>query len=285
VFANGGYRVDSYFIDRIEDALGRTVYQATPKVVCEHCDAGAPPTPALALTPTATVAAGTGGNPGLGITNPPAATSMTPGAMPISAAAPLPPATAPPAAPPDANHAPLALDPPLLPGDRIAPRVLSAQNAWLMDDMMADVIRRGTGIRAWLALRRSDISGKTGTTNEARDTWFNGFNRNIITSVWVGFDDERPLGEGEEGSRTAVPIWTSFMREALRGQPDRPRPMPAGLVTERISKRTGLLAGYNDADAMYETFMDGSLPPAASSGITPSAAVPQSGGSSAEPLF
>jgi penicillin-binding protein 1A len=163
--------------------------------------------------------------------------------------------------------------------------MVSAQNVWLMDDMMADVIRRGTGIRAWLALRRSDISGKTGTTNEARDTWFNGFDRNIITTVWVGFDDERPLGEGEEGSRTAVPIWTSFMREALRGQPDRPRPVPTGLVTERISKRTGMLAGNNDTDAMYETFMEGSLPPAASSGITPPAAVPQSGGSSTEPLF
>lgn len=283
VFANGGYRIDSYFIDRIEDASGRTVYQATPKVVCEHCDAGAPPqAPAATLTPTANVA-GSGPTPGVGAPNPPAASPA--GAMPIPAPAPLAAGAAPPQAPPDADHAPFALDPPLLPGERIAPRVESVQNVWLMDDMMADVIRRGTGIRAWLALRRSDISGKTGTTNEARDTWFNGFNRNIITTVWVGFDDERPLGEGEEGSRTAVPIWTSFMREALRGQPDRPRPMPAGLVTERISKRTGLLAGNNDADAMYETFMDGSLPPAASSGIAPPAAVPQSGGSSAEPLF
>jgi penicillin-binding protein 1A len=285
VFANGGYRVDSYFIDRIEDATGRTVYQARPKVVCDHCDAGATaPTPAATLTPTASLA----GGPSAPQTAGASATASTPpgsGVMPIPPAAQPPADAALPTAPPDADHAPLTLDPPLLPGSRIAPRVVSAQNVWLMDDMMADVIRRGTGIRAWLALRRSDISGKTGTTNEARDTWFNGFDRNIITTVWVGFDDERPLGEGEEGSRTAVPIWTSFMREALRGQPDRPRPMPAGLVTERISKRTGLLAGNNDADAMYETFMDASLPPAASSGIAPPAAVPQNGGSSTEPLF
>ena len=81
--------------------------------------------------------------------------------------------------------------------------------------------------------------------------------------VWVGFDQERPLGEGEEGSRTAVPIWINFMREALRGQPDRPRPMPPGLVTVRISPKTGTLAGANDGDAIYETFMEDHLPPAA----------------------
>ena len=108
---------------------------------------------------------------------------------------------------------------------------------------MADVIKRGTGIRAGLALHRSDISGKTGTTNEASDTWFNGFNRNIVATVWVGFDQERPLGEGEEGSRTAVPIWVDFMREALRGQPDRRGRCPPGLVTARISPKTGALAG------------------------------------------
>src|SRR5579862_9217575 len=235
VFANGGYRVDPYFIDRIEDSTGRTVFQAAPKVVCDHCDAGAPAAPSATLTATASASGSSG-------TLPPAtALAGTPaaGVMPIPAAPPPGAAGATPQAPPDADHAPLTLDPPLLPSDRIAPRMVSAQNVWLMDDMMADVIRRGTGIRAWLALRRSDISGKTGTTNEARDTWFNGFDRNIITTVWVGFDDERPLGEGEEGSRTAVPIWTSFMREALRGQPDRPRPVPTGLVTERISKRTG----------------------------------------------
>ncbi len=162
--------------------------------------------------------------------------------------------TAQPAAAADPDHAPPNLAPPLLAANRIAPRVLSPQNTWLMDDMMADVIKRGTGARVGIAFKRGDLSGKTGTSNLARDTWFNGFDRDIIASVWVGFDDDRPLGEGEEGSRTAVPIWISFMREALRSQPERPRPLPGGLVTERISKRTGLLAGYNDADAMYETF-------------------------------
>ncbi len=155
-----------------------------------------------------------------------------------------------------------------------------------MDDMMADVIKRGTGIRAGLALKRGDISGKTGTTNEARDTWFNGFSRNIVATVWVGFDQERPLGEGEEGSRTAVPIWTSFMREALRDQPVVMRPMPSGLVTERISPRTGELATPNEADAIEETFMEDHMP-AASNAINefPGTQVPTQGGTSSEPLF
>jgi penicillin-binding protein 1A len=154
-----------------------------------------------------------------------------------------------------------------------------------MDDMMADVITRGTGVRAGMALHRKDISGKTGTTNEAKDTWFNGFNRNIVATVWVGFDQERPLGEGEEGSRTAVPIWINFMREALRGQPDRPRPLPPGLVSLRISPRTGALAGANDADAIYETFMEDHLPPAANNANSPPGTGTQSVPGSGEPLF
>jgi penicillin-binding protein 1A len=154
-----------------------------------------------------------------------------------------------------------------------------------MDDMMADVIARGTGIRAGMALHRKDISGKTGTTNDAKDTWFNGFNRNIVASVWVGFDLERPLGEGEEGSRTAVPIWINFMREALRGQPDRARPMPSGLVSLRISPRTGAPAEANDADAIYETFMEDHLPTATNSGNSPPGTGPQSVPGSGEPLF
>jgi penicillin-binding protein 1A len=155
-----------------------------------------------------------------------------------------------------------------------------------MDDMMADVIKRGTGARAGLALHRSDLSGKTGTTNLAIDTWFNGFNRNIVATVWVGFDQERPLGEGEEGSRTAVPIWISFMREALRAQPDRARSMPPGLVTARISPKTGALVSTNEGDAIYETFMEDHLPPADSAvGNTVPVSGPQKTGVTSEPLF
>ena len=258
VFANGGYRVDSYFVERIENAVGQTVFQANPKVVCEQCDGEAArndAAPANAtggtLVATLTSTTGTPGTPG------------TPG---------------------DPDRKPANALPPLVNPAQLAPRVISPQNDWLMDDMMADVIKRGTGIRAGLALRRNDISGKTGTTNEARDTWFNGFNHSIVATVWVGFDQERPLGEGEEGSRTAVPIWVYFMREALRGQPDRLRPLPPGLVTARISPKTGAPAAANDSDAIYETFMEERMPTAGNASNTIPGSSPQNAGSS-EPLF
>ena len=231
-FANGGYKVQPYFIDRIENAAGETLRRARPVIACNGCE------------PVATAgAAGADGDAT-------AAAATEPGA-----AAPPPPATWVPAVPSQSVGT-------VLQQSTLAPRIISAANCWLMDDMMGDVIRRGTGRRA-LVLGRSDLSGKTGTTNEARDTWFNGFNQNLVASVWVGFDQERPLGEGEEGARTAVPIWVYFMREALRTVPDRPRQRPAGLVQLTISARTGLPELPGAPEAMNETFLVNRLPPGA----------------------
>jgi penicillin-binding protein 1A len=272
VFANGGFRVDPYFIDRIENASGQVVFQAHPKIACEVCE-------------TVRDGAPSGGAPVPISTNAAAAGLDHPSSTGGGGAAEPAPATSPTALA-DPDHAPANPLPWRIPPAQLAPRVISPQNAWVMDDIMADVIKRGTGIRAGLALKRNDISGKTGTTNLARDTWFNGFNRNIVATVWVGFDQERPLGEGEEGSRTAVPIWVNFMREALRDQPDRSRPLPPGLVTARISPKTGTLAGANEVDAIYETFMEEHMPPAAgSTGNTISVSGPQTPGGSGEPLF
>jgi penicillin-binding protein 1A len=228
-FANGGFRVKSYLIDRIENAAGEVLWRAAPAIACNGCETttAAPPGP-LAAVDQGTVP-GDGGGP----TAAPATSWVPP--MPSQAVGTV------------------------LQQSSLAPRIISAANCWLMDDMMGDVIRRGTGRRA-LALGRGDLSGKTGTTNEARDTWFNGFNQNLVASVWVGFDQERPLGEGEEGARTAVPIWVYFMREALRTVPDRPRPRPAGLVQLTISARTGLPAASGDPDAISEIFLANQLP-------------------------
>jgi penicillin-binding protein 1A len=257
VFANGGYRVDSYFLDRIEDGSGQVVYQAKPTVVCDSCDA-------------ATSSAPVTGDAAAAAANAPAAPLVAAAATAVS---------------PEIDAAPPNPLPPLTPPALIAPRVISPQNLWIMDDIMADVITRGTGIRAGMALHRKDISGKTGTTNDVKDTWFNGFNRNVVASVWVGFDLERPLGEGEEGSRTALPIWVNFMREALRAQPDRARPLPPGLVSLRISPKTGALAEANDADAISETFMEDHLPPAAGTGNAVPGAGQQNLPGNGEPLF
>ncbi len=166
----------------------------------------------------------------------------------------------------------------LLRPERIAPRVITPQNDYLMVDMMADVIRRGTGHGA-MVLGRKDLAGKTGTTNQVRDTWFNGFNTSLVSTVWVGYDIEQPLGETEQGARTALPIWVHFMREALKGVPEKVRPMPPGIVQLHVSSRTGAIANASDPDAITEVFMITHLPAGvrAGSADSPTPPPPQQG--------
>jgi penicillin-binding protein 1A len=213
VFANGGFKVEPFYIDRIEGPGGQIVYAADPFTVCTEC-----------VSPVATA-------------------SEVERKKNAEVSATIVPPT------------------PLAPGARRtqpAQRVISPQVSFLMNDIMKDVITRGTGRRA-LALGRSDLRGKTGTTNSSVDTWFNGFNDSLVASVWVGYDDNRPLGELEEGARTAVPIWVDFMREALRGVPEKPRTIPEGIVEMKINARTG---GTRDADIepVFEYFRADKLP-------------------------
>ena len=128
-----------------------------------------------------------------------------------------------------------------------------------MHSMMQDVVRRGTGRRA-LALNRSDIAGKTGTTNEQKDTWFAGFNHDIATTVWVGFDQPSPLGRGEYGASTALPIWVDYMKVALAGQPAATMPRPNGIVNIRINPETGERARPGE-EAVFEIFKEEDAPP------------------------
>jgi penicillin-binding protein 1A len=110
-----------------------------------------------------------------------------------------------------------------------APRVISAGNAFLMQSLLQEVIRKGTGRRA-LALNRNDIAGKTGTTNEERDAWFVGFHPDVVAAVWVGYDDYKPLGAGESGGSTALPIWIDIMAEILPTLPQKPFTPPEGIA-------------------------------------------------------
>jgi penicillin-binding protein 1A len=134
-----------------------------------------------------------------------------------------------------------------------APRIIDARIAYLIDSMMRDVIRRGTG-RLALELERGDIAGKTGTTNGPRDTWFSGYNPSIVASVWVGFDENTLLGRKEYGSSSALPIWIDFMREALKDKLEQVTPQPEGLVTLRINPETGKPASPTDENAIFEVF-------------------------------
>ena len=140
-----------------------------------------------------------------------------------------------------------------------ARRSIPADIAYQMTSMMRDVIREGTGRRA-RALRRGDIAGKTGTTNDQHDAWFSGFNRDIVGTVWVGFDNHRPLGNHETGSKAALPIWINFMQTAMENQPEKPYFKPSNIITARIDRSSGLLAHPQDTKAINETFRQEFLP-------------------------
>ena len=283
VFANGGFKVDSYFIDRIEDANGKVVFEAKPKLACIECEAAQTAPPAVA--------------PGGGADSPSEA-APAPEAPPAPDK-PLHPnpviAAALAAVPTPAPHirdvdAPASLRElarvqggrGLLAPERLAPRVISPQNAWLMGDILHDVTTRGTAVRS-KELGRNDLAGKTGT-NGSRDNWFNGFTRHLVASVWVGFDDEESLGAREEGARTALPIWDNYMREALRGVPEERLERPGGLVDLRVSPTTGVLANPFDPSAINEIFMVDHLPKIAEGGSTTTPSAEGSHGAK-EPVF
>ena len=213
VFANGGYRVAPFYIDRIEGPGGQIVYSAEPQTVCAECKQ---PITAVSDADRAK-------------SRDLSATVVPPTPLTVSARRTQP-----------------------------ATQAISPQVNFLINDIMRDVITRGTGRRA-MALGRMDLRGKTGTTDASVDTWFNGFNESIVASVWVGTDDNRPLGEGEEGARTAVPIWVDFMKEALRGVPEKQRTIPDGIVEMKVNANTG---GTDNADLapLFEYFRTDMLP-------------------------
>jgi penicillin-binding protein 1A len=214
-FANGGFKVTPYFIDRIEDGGGKTLMQADPALACFEC--------------------------GRAIDQGPAARKLSSGSRQSLLD--------------EGAHDGKTL----VLTKNLAPQIISPQTAYLLSDMMKDVIKRGTATRA-RALNRDDVAGKTGTTNDHHDAWFNGFNGDLVTTVWTGFDQDRSLGDGEDGGRVSVPIWTYFMREALAGAPRHGAPIPDGIVTARISRETGLLASSDDPDGIPELFIEGNLP-------------------------
>jgi penicillin-binding protein 1A len=109
-------------------------------------------------------------------------------------------------------------------------------------------------------LNRRDLAGKTGTTNEQRDAWFNGYNQSIVTTMWVGFDNNNKLGRGEVGGKAALPGWIHFMQAALDNYRDAPPIMPDGMLTIRIDPETGKLASIDQKDAIFEIFRAGHEP-------------------------
>ncbi|TPE54134.1 penicillin-binding protein 1A [Maribrevibacterium harenarium] len=204
VFSNGGFRVQPYLIDRVEDSEGNILFQAEPITVCDPCTL-------LELDQL--------GDVQMGLFDTPQGFKTLP----------------------------------------VAQRVIDADIAYIIYDMMRDVIRYGTGRRA-LVLKRDDIAGKTGTTNDGRDAWFSGFNGDIVTSVWTGFDDSSPLGRGEWGGSASLPTWISYMRDALADQEPAYIAKPSSLVTVRIDPKTGERALPGQKDAIFEVFRPANVP-------------------------
>lgn len=223
VFANGGFRVTPWFIDQVRDRNGELVFEANPTRACRGCGAGALPGQPVAQARPHVVD---------GFDFGPASPAPSPDP------APAPEAEASGADAPDGDGIVLreADDAEFI----VAPRAIDERVAWQLVSMMRDVVRRGTG-RAALALERDDIGGKTGSTNDYRDAWFVGFGGNLVTTVWVGRDDNRSLGRREYGGRAALPIWIDYMDVALEGQPPMPHDMPAGLVEVNVSASGRLL--------------------------------------------
>lgn len=140
-----------------------------------------------------------------------------------------------------------------------AKRIITPQNAYIMTSLMQDVIRYGSGRKAKV-LKRLDISGKTGTTNDQKDAWFSGFNPDITTTVWVGFDTPKTMGRSEVGGRAALPIWIDYMRVALKDSPNAPFPRPSGLVNVPIDKETGKAVPADTPGAFFEVFRTANAP-------------------------
>ena len=236
VFSNGGYLIDPYLIERVESGNGKIIYQSRPQTVCQGCESE--DLEALAASEAAAESAS-------GDSSETAVQDDEP--LPVD---------------PAAESSSTGVDASEIDedtGPRYAPRVITPQNAYIMRSFMREVVQRGTAVRA-KALKRKDIAGKTGTTNDQIDAWFSGYNDQVVTTTWVGFDNQRSLGRRETGGRASLPMWINYMRVALDGMPENLQEQPQGLVTVRIDAKTGKRADINTASSLFELFREENAP-------------------------
>lgn len=214
-FANGGYKITPYIIDKIESRNGDTLFVANPPTVPQ----GGAATDGIAAPATESFTVNA---------------APVPGEAPGSAAVPQAPA--------------------------VAERIVDGRTTYILNSMLQDVIKLGTGRRA-LALGRSDIAGKTGTTNESKDAWFSGYNADYVTTVWTGFDQPESLGRREFGGTVALPIWMNYMAAALKDKPPHVQPEPEGILSLRVDPVSGRAASPSTPGAYFELFKAEDTPP------------------------
>lgn len=228
-FANGGYKIEPYLIERIEDRDAKVIFTANPARVPER-------TPA---------------NPDFLNEDASAAVSYALSDTAIDSGSEQ-----------AAEH-------------RYAEQIIDERTAYIMTSMLQDVIKRGTARKA-LSMGRNDLAGKTGTTNESKDSWFSGYNADIVTTVWAGFDQPQSLGRREYGGTVALPIWMKYMSAVLDGTPEHAPAEPAGILTLRIDPKSGRAAAPGTPDAYFEIFRSEDLPPSMEGEMTPGSVLPDS---------
>ncbi|WP_185057549.1 penicillin-binding protein 1A [Pseudomonas chlororaphis] len=212
VFANGGYKVTPYIIDKIESRNGETLFTANP--------------PSVPAGNTASSGIAAPAQQGFTVDNVP---GETPSQAPVQAPA-------------------------------VAERIIDGRTTYILNSMLEDVIKLGTGRRA-LALGRTDLAGKTGTTNESKDAWFSGYNADYVTTVWTGFDQPESLGRREYGGTVALPIWMNYMGAALKDKPAHTQAEPEGILSLRVDPVSGRAATPGTPNAYFELFKSEDTPP------------------------
>ncbi len=220
-FANGGYRIYPYFLESAQNGEGETIYKANPIRVCPDC----PEENTDEENPT-TAEKENAQDLDQNMENPASKSDET-----------------------------LAIDEEEEIKIRPAKSVIEPRVNYIMDSILADVINRGTGTAAQ-QLKRNDMRGKTGTTNDQFDAWFTGYNGNIVASSWIGFDTPQTLGRGEYGAVAALPVWLSFMNVALENAEEKTLPRPDRLVTVKINAETGEAAKPGDPNSFFEIFRE-----------------------------
>ncbi|HWS78858.1 MAG TPA: penicillin-binding protein 1A [Thermomonas sp.] len=207
-FANGGFLVTPWFIDSVRDRNGKDIFREKPATACPQCAVVQAPGQATTTVAQAKVDGFDFGPATSDAADAGATDATKPAQATISKAKPAKP-----------------VDPTMV----VAPRAIDPRVAWQLQSMMRDVVKRGTATDARV-LGREDVGGKTGSTNDHRDAWFSGFGGQYVTTVWVGRDDFKSLGYREYGGKAALPIWISYMKAALKDQPERDLEPPAGMA-------------------------------------------------------
>ena len=236
IIANGGYSVTPYVLATVIDRDGNIIYQATPATVCENCDTADPQLSSESFSMTVDE---------VDLQMEELLDELARESLPQQEQESFELVKRTLEAMPQANKP-------------NAPRVIEQQTAYIIDSMLKDVILRGTGKKARV-LKRSDLAGKTGTTNGPRDAWFSGYSPHLTVTTWVGFDDNGLIGRNEYGGSAALPIWIDFMREALEGKADAERSQPNGMVMVKIDAKTGKRVDPNQS-GIFEFFKAENVP-------------------------